>query len=669
MATESVKELEGHEGMYDRVTSMHLSDLGEITQKPSVSLSDDNAVIDDIQAQRDARQPGASAEGRASGGLESAARRQSATSRRDSATSSSFVSEATRRSSTTQDSSEEEEDPEDVPAWLNREQLAEEWFRRKTQGNVGFGADIQRWGTVSGPSKEFLEGLTWAKGLLNEVHTSLNGLHAYSVDHSAVAIRDEGDKEGDLHSELLWRARQKGAQVGAETFMLEQKKDGRNVQFKNIKMEDHAASKPEQVRRELSPFSRYAEKVAQMKAEQNRRDACGDELQLSDLHELAQAEKPLTINIEHYDYKSGTRSQKKLDLHGHLGPEATILDVRKTVCSRLSTNMESVIIHTATGSLPDDHVTVQACAKPLSATVSHPQHWAIASNDGSVQVIDAHTDVVVHKFPHHCHVNCLDWNSNGTKLASGAGCGTVRVFDIAAAYEELQVDMMHAVLDLKWHPMLAKLAAAVDDKTVRILDVNTGAEEMRFRHSLCVSVVAWHPSGTKVVTGCDDDFCRVIELSTGKEARTFKHVCPISAVASSPCGQWVATGSKDAVASVFNITSGACLVYFKHRGPVTDIVWSKEGGRMATASKDGCARIFSIDEHGGRLEATLTHKGEVNSVDFNPRGTKLLTASLDGYVRVFDVLAKAEETHFNHGRFVHDARWRPFEVKMDVLDS
>merc|ERR1719487_2634927 len=104
----------------------------------------------------------------------------------------------------------------DVVHGMTRDEVDDMWDLRKREGHAGFLSDIEHFQWVKGPSDEFHAALDKASELLASVHASLQNLHVTSVETSAQCYMDVGDKEGDVHLERLWRARQRSAAVAKE---------------------------------------------------------------------------------------------------------------------------------------------------------------------------------------------------------------------------------------------------------------------------------------------------------------------------------------------------------------------------------------------------------------------------------------------------------------------
>ena len=289
---------------------------------------------------------------------------------------------------------------------------------------------------------------------------------------------------------------------------------------------------------------------------------------------------------------------------------------------------------------------------------------ATGSGDHSARVWDAATGKELLTLTGHtADVISVAWSPDGTRLATGSGDHTARVWD-AATGEELLTLTGHTadVISVAWSPDDKRVATASDDKTAKVWDAATGKELLTLTgHSDYVESVAWSPDGKRVATASEDKTAKVWDANTGNELLTLTgHSNPIVSIAWSSDGQRVATASEDKTAKVWDPNTGnELLTLTGHSGSVVSIAWNPDGKRLATGSGDDTAKVW--DAATGNELLTLTgHSNPVLSVAWNPDGKRLATGSGDHTARVWDAATGNELlTLTGHSNSVDSVAWSP----------
>lgn len=268
---------------------------------------------------------------------------------------------------------------------------------------------------------------------------------------------------------------------------------------------------------------------------------------------------------------------------------------------------------------------------------------ASASDDGTVRVWDAATDVELLAMQHPDYVNSVAYHPDGTVLASACDDGLVRVWDVATGDEQLAIEAHDGyVYSVAFSPDGTRLASSSSDTLVKVWDVATGDPLATLEgHTSTVRGVAFSPDGTLIATAGDDSSARVWNAETGAEVLNIAHPDWVSSVAFSPDGMLLVTGSDDGLVRVWKAASGESVAELSgHTDYVNDVAFSPDGTLIVSGSDDSTVIVwrFLLDDAFAREFAVLHgHTDWVNGVAFSPDGTLIASASDDGAVLLWDV--------------------------------
>ena len=176
-------------------------------------------------------------------------------------------------------------------------------------------------------------------------------------------------------------------------------------------------------------------------------------------------------------------------------------------------------------------------------------------------------------------VTSLDWNVQGTLLATGSYDGFARIWKSNS--ELLSTLGMHKgpIFALKWNKAGNLILTAGVDKTTCVWDANTGLCTQQFAfHTAPALDVDWRDN--EVFASCSTDhFIHICRLGHERPLFSFsEHTNEVNAIRWNPSGELLASCSDDMTLKVWSINENKCLdTYSAHRKEIYTIKWSPTG--------------------------------------------------------------------------------------------
>jgi WD40 repeat protein len=256
------------------------------------------------------------------------------------------------------------------------------------------------------------------------------------------------------------------------------------------------------------------------------------------------------------------------------------------------------------------------------------------------------------------YVSSVALSPDGQTLASATRDGNVEVWDLATRRElgapltaSTGVKLDDTALSVAFSPDGRTLTSAGGDGTVRIWDVARRRElnsPLTADDHGAVNAVAYSPDGRAVASGEDDGTIRLWLVANRREFGPPLDISSgeiINSIAISPDGRTLASASFDGKLRFWDISTrrelGAPVpaAAFLDAG-LNSVAFSPEGRTLATAS-GGTIRFWDVATH-RTLGSPLTQNSETNfeSLAFSPDGRILAAASEDGKVRLWDTATR-----------------------------
>jgi WD40 repeat protein/serine/threonine protein kinase len=267
--------------------------------------------------------------------------------------------------------------------------------------------------------------------------------------------------------------------------------------------------------------------------------------------------------------------------------------------------------------------------------------FAHATTGVPLRLLTEHTD----------KVHSVVFSPDGTRLASGSGDYTARIWDARTGQVLLTCrDHKADVKRVAYSPDGKWLATASFDRTVKLWDAVTGQVVRTFKgHTEPVYGLAFSPDGIRLVSSSDDGTVKFWGVSTDPEAHTLTSPYSVTSVAFSPDGRQLASAGMDGV-RLWAVQTGQIRCTWEAREAPSgqprskgrrfnQVAFSPDGKYLAAGGEtlkvwDGmtCQEIHTLPGH----------TKEVTSVAFSPDGTRLVSASKDNIVKIWNLTTGKE---------------------------
>jgi len=247
--------------------------------------------------------------------------------------------------------------------------------------------------------------------------------------------------------------------------------------------------------------------------------------------------------------------------------------------------------------------------------------------------------------PSNKDVTSLDWNCDGTYLATGSYDGYARIWMTDGRLASTLGQHKGPIFALKWNKKGNYILSAGVDKTTIIWDASSGHCTQQFAfHSAPALDVDWQTNNS--FASCSTDQCiHVCQLGQDKPIKSFQgHTNEVNAIKWDPQGNLLASCSDDMTLKIWSMRQDTCVHDLQaHNKEIYTIKWSPTGPGtsnpnmsliLASASFDSTVRLWDVDR-GACIHTLTKHSEPVYSVAFSPDGKFLASGSFDKCVHIW----------------------------------
>ncbi|KDO79047.1 hypothetical protein CISIN_1g008467mg [Citrus sinensis] len=379
-------------------------------------------------------------------------------------------------------------------------------------------------------------------------------------------------------------------------------------------------------------------------------------------HESHPDKEMLTVQEE----KVNSKPEENGVLQGEKGPEP--MDIATTSAS------ESFEIPNSDVTILEGHTSeVCACAwSPAGSLLasgsgdSTARIWTIADGTSNGGAQNGPLNVLVLKHvkgrtnEKSKDVTTLDWNGEGTLLATGSYDGQARIWSTNGDLKCTLSKHKGPIFSLKWNKKGDYLLTGSCDKTAIVWDVKTEEWKQQFEfHSGPTLDVDWR-NNVSFATSSTDNMIYVCKIGENRPIKTFAgHQGEVNCVKWDPTGSLLASCSDDVTAKIWNMKQDKYVHDLReHSKEIYTIRWSPTGSGtnnpnqqliLASASFDSTVKLWDV-ELGKLLYSLNGHREPVYSLAFSPTGEYLASGSLDKSMHIWSLKeGKIVKTYTGNG--------------------
>jgi WD40 repeat protein len=279
-------------------------------------------------------------------------------------------------------------------------------------------------------------------------------------------------------------------------------------------------------------------------------------------------------------------------------------------------------------------------AQILAVAWSPDSRWMASTSGDEVQVWEALSGRLIHRFPDEQGVESVAWSPDGQYLATGSFDGTASVWQVATGHKLLTyrghrqgpafassptaglaervaqtrlrpVSLPPSGIDtLAWSPDGTRLLSSGFKGTTHVWEALTGKTLLRFGSVFDhYEDGAWSPDGQHLLLNTKRGIERRLATTGALEFTFAINFEGVNGPASwSPDGRWLATLSITPVDLWDAATGRHILTYSGHSEEVFRVVWSPDSRRVASAGYDLDVRVWSAST--GQTE--YIYRGHMN---------------------------------------------------------
>ncbi|KAJ4878667.1 WD-40 repeat family protein [Raphanus sativus] len=271
---------------------------------------------------------------------------------------------------------------------------------------------------------------------------------------------------------------------------------------------------------------------------------------------------------------------------------------------------------------------------------------ATGSCDGQARIWTTNGDLISTLSKHKGPIFSLKWNKKGDYLLTGSVDRTAVVWDVKAEEWKQQFEFHTGpTLDVDWRNNVSFATSSTDTFIYLCKIGETRPMKVFAGHQGEVNCVKWDPTGTLLASCSDDSTAKIWNTKQHSFVHDLRdHTKEIYTIRWSPTGAGtnnpnkpltLASASFDSTVKLWDAELGKMICSLNgHRDAVYSLAFSPNGEYIASGSVDKSIHIWSLKE--GKVVKTYTGEGGIFEVCWNKEGNKLAACFADNSVCVLD---------------------------------
>lgn len=266
-------------------------------------------------------------------------------------------------------------------------------------------------------------------------------------------------------------------------------------------------------------------------------------------------------------------------------------------------------------------------------------------------------------------VTSLEWNNDGTLLATGFYDGQARIWSPEGELVKTLCEHKGPIFSIKWNKKGNYLLSAGVDKSTVVWDSSNWEVKQQFGfHQAPTLDVDWQ-NNSSFASCSTDKIIHICRIGVDKPIKSFQgHTSDVNAIKWDPQGALLASCSDDLSAKIWSIKQDSWVFDLQgHKKGIYTVAWSPTGPAtacpnapliLASASYDTTVKLWEL-ERGSCVLSLAKHQEPVYSLAFSPDGRYIASGSFDRGINIWSTQSGTLVSSFHGNGGIFEVQWSP----------